>query len=740
MALGQTLAAPQRRLVYGVNVAVAVAIATGILVLLLALNGRWRATFDWTRTGQNSLSPRTRQLVRSLGTDVRITALYPVVGKDAAFADQQRRQDSVRDLLRLYEGAGRGRITASVIDPLTDLGQVEQIVTRLRSKTVYKQELEPYSKALEAFPAVNQQLQTLAQAESQRLAAIGAQDPQLSRNEEWHSAGELLRQLTDEGQRAAQQLKTYQQSQQRDYGAIVRGLNTFLERARSRLEALQAWLANKTGTRPRVPADAAAELDKSETRFKPVLTAVTQLQTQMTALKPLRLEELESELKSWGERPPILVETDAEAHVIRFEDVWKTPEAAPGGPNAELEFNGEAAISSAVLRVTQKQKTGVVFVRFGGPARLLMDPNLMMMSQNGMPPPPPYGALNEELERANFVTGEGDVQASPQPPTLPDVVRTVYVVFTPIAPPPQRGRPSMTPPISEEQKQAVLTAVDASGMALFLCGWDRPEASGMPTPGYAWGDYLRQKWGINARTEFLTLAFTPSRQDPTLYTPAGGQFEQATLLVTEAAGGTSPMAVLRFTDQAVSKPLQSAPAAFVQVAPLEIVSGAGTPPGVHVEPIAEVRKTQDAWAVQDVFELVRAIQADKGVKPASKDLRPPFAVGLAATRPDGHRLVVYGSEPFASDQLAQAAQPVFQGGTLRQYAIFPGNTDLFVNTLYWLTGDADRIAVGPRSGDLPRLSRLKPGWPTTLVQAIVVAVLPGLALVAGVFAWFIRRR
>ena len=53
---------------------------------------------------------------------------------------------------------------------------------------------------------------------------------------------------------------------------------------------------------------------------------------------------------------------------------------------------------------------------------------------------------------------------------------------------------------------------------------------------------------------------------------------------------------------------------------------------------------------------------------------------------------------------------------------------------------ADRIAVGPRRSDVPRLDKLTEGGMAQFCRVLLVGIWPGLALLAGAGVWLLRRR
>jgi hypothetical protein len=181
------------------------------------------------------------------------------------------------------------------------------------------------------------------------------------------------------------------------------------------------------------------------------------------------------------------------------------------------------------------------------------------------------------------------------------------------------------------------------------------------------------------------------------------------------------------------------PVGLQAATPVQPVSDETFPEGVALDPLIEVPPTEDVWAFSNVGRVQEDFQNDQGTHRYEDDLPSPFWLAVAGTESDGGKIVVFGSEQFASDSMINAAQLMMVGGNLVLAKMFPGNPDLFINALHWLTGNANRIAVGPRRGDVPRLSELDPDE-AKVCKVFLVGVWPALALLAGAGVWFFRRR
>lgn len=128
---------------------------------------------------------------------------------------------------------------------------------------------------------------------------------------------------------------------------------------------------------------------------------------------------------------------------------------------------------------------------------------------------------------------------------------------------------------------------------------------------------------------------------------------------------------------------------------------------------------------------------------------PYAAVALSSEDAKGARLIAVGDPMWATDakttfgfhpDLAPAAlggavgMTTTPGGT----AAWPGNAELFVNSIYWLAHQEDLIAPGARSQDVRRIGPMTP-LKSTALRWLLLAGLPGLAAAAGI-AVALRRR
>ena len=729
MAVSRPMTATRRRLLYGANVAVAVVLVVAVVGIAVWLAGQYGGRADLTSSRVNSLSSRTVGLLGGLDQDITITGLYTVLSEYQAHA--QKRQDHVRDLLDLYESFGRGRVATVMIDPMKERGKVDELLKRLCERPAYKDEAAPHEEALNKFPDLNTAISGLADGDLAQFKSFAEADARMKRVREFVIVANYLALLGREAQGVAADVNELLADDVPRYGRAVSAVREYLGQVQTYLQDAQRWMSGDGAALPDLMPDVRVFFQAAKDRYQPILDEVAALLRETEDLKQVKLEEVYDTLSQWGTQPPILVETETEARVCSLNDVW--PYRAGGGPappdGDPRDFAGEQAVSSAILQLTQTEKTAVVFTRFGGESPIRPDfsqMNRMMMSM----PRAPYQVLNAQLEKANFVTEDWDVATQNEPPAVEDAGHTIYVVFPPEPPPqPNPMQPSPQAGITPQQKQAILDAVNESGLAIFLAGWSQPTVRFMRTgPPYEYADYLRSTWGVELRDQHLALHFSETPQRQGVKGPAN---RNPLILDTK---------VMRFTDHDIARPLRALEGAFLAAAPLEIVTGDEKPAGVEVAVIAEVRETEDVWAVADVLRLQEDLQKRFGTTRHEDDIAAPFPVAVAATNERGQKVVVFGSERFAADDVAQSQSVMLTSKGLQAYLNFPANTDLFVNALHWLTGEADRIAVGPRQSDVPRLDKLTEGGTAQFCRVLLVGIWPGLALLAGAGVWLLRRR
>ena len=703
-----------RRVLVGTNVVVSIVVLAAIVVLVqwlahLAPGGR----LDMTDSGVNTLSDATDRLVRSLDTPVTLTSLY--FETDREEEDQPRYRDAVDDLLNLYAGLNRGAITVQWINPLKDHEEYRTLLRDLQQLPRYAEQLEAYRARVDTFRTeVYPKLKTLFDQDLATIATLTAAAPTDQ------GAVEAIEKVLDQLQRALEaQHRSVEEALLADppqYSLAVSSLRTPYRELPESLASIVDYGTRMVASTPGLPAAQADFLGKAQDRYAEVRALLDEEGRLIGELKPLELDNLTREL---GPRNnAILVRTDDDARVVDFSEVWPALNQGAAGQRirfANRGFKGEEKLTSALLRVTHKEQTAVVFVRYGGPPLLF----------GGFMPNQPQPVLRElkgQLEDANFVVEEWDLKTSLEPPAIdPAPTRTIYVVFKPF--PPQQGpmgQPTQDRPFDATHRQALLDALGKDDRAMFITGW-APGPMGMPglPSTYEYGDYLKETWGITVESNVLIVRATSI---------APGKFQ----FVPQR-----PPEIL--TDVEVSEhPIVSGPnAALVflpHCAPLQLADP--PPAGVTLHPLMTQPAEEGVWGAHDLQKYTEQQGNDQGVVKVEGDDEGPFLLAVAGETKDA-KVVVVSSPYFAYDDSAQRSAAMLTGEGFEIRMLNPGNITLMINSMHWLNDNEDFLNLG-QPIEQSVLAVNKPGTVTT-VRLIVLVGMPALALLCGLVVWLVRR-
>jgi len=162
------------------------------------------------------------------------------------------------------------------------------------------------------------------------------------------------------------------------------------------------------------------------------------------------------------------------------------------------------------------------------------------------------------------------------------------------------------------------------------------------------------------------------------------------------------------------------------------------PQGVTHHPLL-VLENPRMWSISDVTTPQDIVEAKYDPETAAKT----FTVGVAAEVGD-QRVIVVADPSWAMDELTTLGVSPFRqgpGAATDPFGVaqFPGNTELFINSAYWLAGLDEMIAASARSQDIRRVRDIGDGEMAGY-RIGLLAGMPAAALLAGVGVWFVRRR
>jgi len=372
--------------------------------------------------------------------------------------------------------------------------------------------------------------------------------------------------------------------------------------------------------------------------------------------------------------------------VVALEQMFRVAANTDGSGVAEPQFLGEEKITGALLGMQQQVMPMVVFVS---------NPQYPAFGQQGL-----LRLLGERLENMRFRVEEWSPQGRPgpmgqmlpagDPPKPLPGQKTVWVVL-----PMASFNPMM--PMQTGGSERVLSLIQERTMAgdgvMVILNYAQGARVGVPDPLALWA----QEWGIHAMNDRLIMReiVQPNRTKIATIAHVVNQWPDA-LPITRALSGfsglfsaSSPLELTQSTDQDETQ--------------------------TQVWPLVEVRG-QNLWAERDPKEDSK--------RPAEGN-KDAYIVAAAAKR-DQSRLVLVADPAWVTDQIAGRAD-------------FPGNAELFVNSVYWLSDLEQMIAASARTQDIRRIGSITP-QNQVILRWLMMLGMPLIVTAAGVGVWMVRRR
>lgn len=436
----------------------------------------------------------------------------------------------------------------------------------------------------------------------------------------------------------------------------------------------------------------------------------------------------------------ILVGIAGRTEAVPFDSVWPLrSQQGPAKDSADARvFNGDSAIASKLLTMTQKKPFGTVYLTY---ATMSAGPqDRPPMPQDGLAP---WEVIASRLREANFEVKEWNLNdpfpdaepttasapaSGPATATAPAGSSKPRILV--VLPVPPQSKVTQNPNIPlppgfymPEHAEKLRKEINAGASALFLAGFGLQEMNAVM-------EYLRKDWGVNVQSDRLIIAADRDEQDPRRLNLNWNVL--------------SHMALNDFSDKSpIGKSLRSQRVLWQGVCPITKDESAKPPRSVTYEPILSV--TADTmWAVDETHlrQLGEQFMSGQGnslpVAFEPGDVRPPFDVAVQAScaKAQGiadNRIVVLASGASLTDRYLQSRWTPKPN----QLADPPtSNADFVVNSAYWLIGKHDYIAAGPAQIRPVSVSQaqLHVIWP------LMLAGLPALVLAAWGVVSTLRRR
>ena len=703
----------ERWIKYGGNVLLASVVVVILAVVVIWLAQEANARVDTTTSRLYSLKPQTINIIRNNDQPIKIVSLYTRVKKQRTnvVAGEEDNFDYIQpiaDLLEEYKRKGKN-IDVEVIDPNEQPTKVDQLIKDVTEK--YGGEVQKYKELIKEYPETYEKINGAIKQEMAKLD--GLESMQKARNAQAADAKEKewadgLSQVMNSVAQIAQRIAENQQEIDRilkqkipDYkGAVdsIEGGMSFLSQlAGALVDAFKQAKDVQT-----YPQDVRQYMEQGIPRFQEIKDQAEAVLKRIKELGDLKLDTLKQSL---DEEDTILVMGPNDVRILPKSKIWQmvdreqllTPDQKP-----RPRFAAEQQITSAILAVTAKSKPKVVFVRPGGPPLTSGNP-FMGIGQ--------FYILAERLRDYNFEVMEKDLSGmwamqsqmrgmpgAPEPTDeqIKDAVWIVVGMNVGGNPMQQQQPPPMSPKLQEH--------LNRGGAALVLA---EPRGDNMAQ--------ALEEWGVKVRTDAIAV------HEPVPNVPATGD------IVEDAQRMPYIFIVNEYGNHMLARPLRSLDGLLIPIVPVSVEKKQG----YKSEPLVPVPQTLKVWGETNVESMDENVKFDPGI-----DIPAPLFGGAVVEKENGGgRLVTIGSVYFASNRIAGLADPRSRNAVLR----FPGNQELFMNSVFWLAKMEPMIAISPTAMEVNRIKPMSEGAHGFWRVGVVLVLLPLAVVFAGVAMYMNRR-
>jgi hypothetical protein len=717
----------QRWVKYGLNVALTSLLVVVLAFLVIWAAQRYRRRGDLTSGGSYSLKPQTITVISDNKSPVKLVSLYPRLkqepGKGQGQASQQQDfYQPVDDILQEYRRKGKN-IDVDSIDPAAEPAKLDRWLVEVTQK--YGGNVKNYREVLQGFPETLKAIRTIATEEAKKMRALptaGLTDDKQADtlNAAFNTVAAfptLISTLTgDIDAELKEKIPDYKGRVQ----AVESSLNLFSRQVEAVRKALETLGADDKAPQPirDYAKTSLASYDAMKKQADDVLAKIK-------GLGELKLDDVRRRLIApEGEQPPpaIAVMGEKDIKLIDFKDVWKSGESTGFGTGTQgpprLRFAGEQQLTAAILSLAQPQRTKIAFVRGGGSPKT---------TSAG-----PFGGgggdfteIADRLKSYNFEVLEKDLSGQamqrammgqgppPNEPTDEQIKDAIWVVFSE----PQMTQFGPMPGGNPELANKLREHLDQGGAAMVVFDLQGDDMSS-----------LLREYGVEVKTNVVAV-HEPIRTDAEAVDDFIEQARrQPPIFVINEYGGSEGGKA-----HPITSTLQSLDAALVPMLPVSFPGA----PDATVTKLLPVPQEPRSWGESDISSVSRR-GGVPAYDPASGDMPGPLYSGAAVEKKGKGRLVVIGSAQFANNLMLTIPDQKL----LRQkveVARFPGNGELFTNSIFWLGKMEKMIALSPAALDTPRIDRMDPKMLAFWRIGVLLIGLPALALAAGFVVWRSRR-
>ncbi len=680
---------------FGLNITLQVALAIGVVVFVNLIASWQYLRLDLTQDRSYSLSAQSKAVLAKLEGEFQIITLLSEARSEQVLGVHER----LRDLADEYAHYA-DNVSVNHLNVRRDVTQADKVFASITE--AFKDELAP---SIEAVTLGKTALEDAVRANTELTTVLASGLSTDSGTDEESPAQALYRGAASSCQSMGQTME--EANQQTD-----ELLDQVLVNYAGAKEQVQAVLTDYNtvlgviANRSKMMASSNSVDNADKERFLHVAELCQQGQDrlagplqQLDAAKPLaRYNQVIYSLLSGAS---VVVLSEDRVKVLPVSEMYRedTRDLEETG-RTQPQYLIEEKLTGAMLSMTLDQPPLVVFVLSGsGPA----------LGEQGQ-----FNLVAQRLENADFrVTqwnpaGQMSQMGQPTPPQpRPQAEpgqKTVWVVMPTIGS--QMNNPMMMAANPRQQIADLLQErLPAGDAALLLLAVDPSAAVGIANPITD----LLSTWGITPQLDRLILQEVQqdNRRTATSLEFPINDWPQDLPITTSLSGMQGYMRV---------------------VCPVLTGKADGT---TH-HPLVQVRGSR-LWAQSDLASP----DVVQNAKFSEAESAPSFDV-VVASESNGQRLVTSGNYVWPSDALTSYG--LLGPGTAELTgAAFPANSELFVNSVFWLAGLEDLIAASPRSQDVPRINPMSADtqwW----YQFALLAGVPVAVVALGLSVWWTRRR
>jgi hypothetical protein len=738
--------AAKRRWRNALLVALSVLAAVGVVLILnyvvywqyrgMSPDARAWVRYDLTSTRRYSLSPQTRGVIDALDEPHRVVTM---LGGDNMTDEQQQR---IRDLVDEYARASAD-IEAAHIDLDTEARRRDALLAEMDAMFAEDTEairtsiadgieqLERYDALVDQIEAglkqiVDSDLEMRPQSlQNQRLADLHGQYLRLQDQadqirslrremlgEQWEQRLKSPGEIDTSSATAGQSLPDYA----RLMSEIKRYVIQFVGQTLPDTPGKANELFNGIVVNRLVKADKIENAENARNTLASLVRQVPELIKQvrveanqlLLVTPPHRYDDARFVL---NDKPCVLLTSGGDARVVPADSLFRGAGGTAEGNTNDL-FVGEEQLTGALISMKLAPPPLIVFVRSNTGQRALSAVGAEGQRLEGV-----YDHVAKRLLSMDFELVEWANPLREDPPEPRPGQRVVWVTM-PFLPPNTARRESLDNTRKDKVAEFLAERLEEGDGAMVMLSYNPDTDPNLRTEQTADALVeLLKRFGIDAQLYHSATRLSEEAEDPS-------KSKYSTQFVVNDWPKT----------RIVGESLAGIDTLFSTPMPLELE------PVGEAEPRALVAVEQPAMYVQR--NVPDPDTSAFTPEPGSE--RERVVIGAASTRGEA-RLVTVGDAYWADDRNTSAA--VLPDGSTGPglsekpgaRILYPGNADLFVNSICWLAHEEELIAASPRTQDIRRIDPMTDSARLGYIYTLR-AGLPALIFGAGIVVWLVRRR